>query len=490
MLGSVQRLLVLIIAAAALGSCTAAMTSYCVYVGNRRLMSSWLAWYYFRPLNGAMLAVPFYLVLWFGTHSQDSIASSSSLGWIIGIAGLVGLYSKEALDKLHDVFTILIKTDADASRKDKLDRNSLPRITRVDPIEQDEESGVVRINVIGERFVAGSQVLRNGSLRKTTFSNANLLVAELLAEDVYQPREIEVQVVNPEPSGAESSFFTLPVNPAPSIDLLKPSHSVKLDARDCQSTGGLAKIIVTGEHFVPGSTVQCGREGADRETKYISDTELHAFLHKSDRTIAGPNRIRAWNPLPGGGASAWVQINTLPVIERLEIQQDGADTETVTVFMHGSNFIHPVRVWLGDYKVPEEPRRVVDNNRVEVTVDRKYVEKADSLGVRVCNPDPVGGIVELLPYPRPTITQFNPASAKVGESSVRLTITGTGFTKETVVMFDQRQLTPDKKTLTETSLTVDLGLQETATPHDYKLAVVNPKPGGGERSSTQPFKVV
>ena len=110
------------------------------------------------------------------------------------------------------------------------------------------------------------------------------MVAELRAEDVYQPGEIELQVVNPEPAGGESSFCTVTVNPGPLIT------KVELDAEDCETGDGVAKIIVTGDRFAAGSDVECGKEGAVRETKFISPTELHAYLHKTDRRSASRAR--------------------------------------------------------------------------------------------------------------------------------------------------------------------------------------------------------
>ena len=44
------------------------------------------------------------------------------------MAGLVGLFSKQATDKLNEVFSTLVKSGGDDKRKDKLDPNNLPRI--------------------------------------------------------------------------------------------------------------------------------------------------------------------------------------------------------------------------------------------------------------------------------------------------------------------------------------------------------------------------
>jgi IPT/TIG domain len=449
------------------------------------LKSSWLPWYLLRPFTGMMLAILFYLVLWGGSHHDDSIASSNVPLWIIGVAGLVGLFTKQTTDKLDEVFSTLVKSGGDDKRKDKLDPNNLPRIlpriTRVVATKRDEDSGVVTINVFGDRFTTGAVVRRDGSERKTTFTNANQLVAELRAEDVYQPGEIELQVVNPEPADGQSSSFTVTVHPGPRIT------GVKLDAEDCETGDGVAKIIVTGDRFVAGSDVECGKEGAVRETKFISRTKLHAYIHKTDRTLGEPSKVRVVNPLPSGDPSQWLRINTLPKITDLQWKPvDGK--EDVTLVVKGSNFVNPVRLWYAG-KEKTGVTTFVSGNELCAPLAPEDYKTAGSYRVKVCNPDPVGGAVELaMPNPVPTLTRVEPAEANKG-TSVRLTITGSHFTPQTYVLFGEKQLTPKAGNWTETRLTVALNEADTPTVGEFSVTVVNPEPGGGRAESPQPFKV-
>jgi len=432
-----------------------------------------------------MLAILFYLVLWGGSHHDDSIASSNVPLWIIGVAGLVGLFSKQATDKLDEVFSTLIKSGGDDKRKDKLDRNNFPRITRVVATKRDEDSGVVTINVFGDRFTPGAVVRRDGSERKTTFTNANQLVAELLAEDVYQPGEIELQVVNPEPAGGESSSFPVTVHPVPRIT------KVELAAEDCETGDGVAKIKVTGARFVAGSRVECHEPGADRDTKFISSTELHAYLHKADRTRGEPSKVRVVNPLPGGDPSQWLRINTLPKITDLQFVWNLDDgKEVATLVVKGSNFVSPVRLWFAGKKI--EKTTFMSGNELRAPLAPKDYVTAGSYWVKVCNPDPVGGAAELAMLNLvPTLTRVDPAEVNTGTPApVKLTITGSHFTPQTYVLFGERQLTPEAKgTRTETRLTVALNEADTKTAGEFSVTVVNPEPGGGRAESPQTFKV-
>jgi hypothetical protein len=119
------RFLLLVLVAAALGSYVHAATSFVTYVGNRSFVASWTWWYILRPLIGIALALVFYFavrggILVFGSGIDVGIASLYAM---MGLAGLVGLCSKQASDKLRELFDSLFRTpegEGDAARRDKL----------------------------------------------------------------------------------------------------------------------------------------------------------------------------------------------------------------------------------------------------------------------------------------------------------------------------------------------------------------------------------
>jgi hypothetical protein len=96
------------------------------YVGNRRFRESWTWWYILRPAVGVVLGVLFYFVVRGGllTLSDEAELDRTGLYFTMGLAALVGLFSKQATDKLQDVANSLFRTAAsegDAARADKLD---------------------------------------------------------------------------------------------------------------------------------------------------------------------------------------------------------------------------------------------------------------------------------------------------------------------------------------------------------------------------------
>ena len=121
------RLLLIVMVTGALGSYVHAATSFATYVGNRRLVTSWAWWYALRPFLGAALALIFYFVVRGGLLSSGTAATEMSVYGISALSGLVGMFSKQATDKLREVFDTLFKTETgggDDARADKLGANT------------------------------------------------------------------------------------------------------------------------------------------------------------------------------------------------------------------------------------------------------------------------------------------------------------------------------------------------------------------------------
>jgi hypothetical protein len=120
------RLLFLVLLAGALGSFIHAATSFVTYVGNRSLTESWIWWYVLRPFIGMGIAAIFYFVIRGGLvllSGAPDVEKLSSFG-IGAVAALSGLFSKQAADKLRDIFDNLFKTEkgkGDEERADKLE---------------------------------------------------------------------------------------------------------------------------------------------------------------------------------------------------------------------------------------------------------------------------------------------------------------------------------------------------------------------------------
>ncbi|MEV0975530.1 hypothetical protein [Streptomyces sp. NPDC049915] len=116
-------MLLAVVCCSALGSFVHAATSFATYVGNRRLYASWLWWYLLRAGIGVALALLVYFLLRGGLVTGSSGPAATNPYGFAGIAGLCGLFSKQATDKLREVCDTILstRTDGDRDRQDKLE---------------------------------------------------------------------------------------------------------------------------------------------------------------------------------------------------------------------------------------------------------------------------------------------------------------------------------------------------------------------------------
>jgi hypothetical protein len=114
------RYLLIVVLTGALGSYIHAATSFADFIGNRQLYGSWAWWYALRPFIGVALALIVYFAVRGGLIGGTTGADSLSPYGVAAIAGLAGMFSKQATDKLREVFENLFKTEHPPTRADKL----------------------------------------------------------------------------------------------------------------------------------------------------------------------------------------------------------------------------------------------------------------------------------------------------------------------------------------------------------------------------------
>jgi hypothetical protein len=211
------RLLLMVMAAGGLGSFVHVATSFGDYVGNEKLTTNWVWWYVLRPFIGMILAAVFYLVVRGGFLSAGTEAGRLNPYGVAALAALVGMFSKQATDKLDELFNTLFRTAAtggDSKRKDDL-LNPVPNVTDVEPKLIEPKTENVVVTIVGTGFVNGAVIRINGVNRETMFNDVTRLTAKLLPEDVAEQREVEVSVFNPGPGGGISTPIKLKIAPKP-----------------------------------------------------------------------------------------------------------------------------------------------------------------------------------------------------------------------------------------------------------------------------------
>ena len=116
---SESRLALLVIVAGAIGSSIHTITSFTRYIGYDKFYKRWIWWYMLRPCAGSALALIFYFVIRGGLFTSTNSQEINLYG-IMAISGLVGMFSKQATDKLNELFGNLFRTEKELNQKDSI----------------------------------------------------------------------------------------------------------------------------------------------------------------------------------------------------------------------------------------------------------------------------------------------------------------------------------------------------------------------------------
>jgi hypothetical protein len=214
-------LILLVMIVGALGSLIQAATSFADFIGNRRFYSSWVVWYLLRLIVGMLLALLLYFAFRGGLFSGDAPPTSVNPYGVAALAGLAGLFSKQATDKLREVFETMFRVSekaGDSQREDDLIKttpaaksapaastvNPAPEVSTIQPNQVPVGSGPIALHVFGENFVNGSSVVVDGSDYHTTFVSAQQLDADLPGELFAREASLQVTVHTAPPGGGES----------------------------------------------------------------------------------------------------------------------------------------------------------------------------------------------------------------------------------------------------------------------------------------------
>jgi hypothetical protein len=211
------RLFFIVIAAGTLGSLIHSVTSFADYVGNQVLSKSWIWWFILRTPVGIALALLFYVVLRGGMILPSLPGGSSAIDTtrllnpygIAAISALAGMFSKQATDKLREIFDTLFQTREPVKRADPLARG-IPVISGTEPAELAANSAPT-LYVLGRGFARDCTATIGGEQRGVQWISDALLKLTLLTGDVAIKAELRLIVHNPGPSGGDSVPCSVPV---------------------------------------------------------------------------------------------------------------------------------------------------------------------------------------------------------------------------------------------------------------------------------------
>jgi hypothetical protein len=204
-----KKLLILILLIGALGSNLHGLISLSGYIGNKTYEGSWFLWYILRPFAGAILSFLFYLTIMAGFFNQ--ITTQGEFFTIVALSGLVGLFSKQALNKLSDLFDFIFTSNKDKELKDKMTANPTPEIKTIVPDKIDKGSDDAEIIINGRGFLEKS-VIRikkddKSEEYKPTLVKSDELKFMLPAKYRKVIGTVQISIFNPAPEGGLSNMI-------------------------------------------------------------------------------------------------------------------------------------------------------------------------------------------------------------------------------------------------------------------------------------------
>jgi hypothetical protein len=117
------RFILLVFLTGGLGACIHIGSSFTYYVIQNKLYKNNWWWYILRPFIGSTIAVIFYFVFRGLLFTTTSGPEDINIYGILAIAGLVGMFSKQAVEKLRKVFDELLtkvkNIEEEENNKDK-----------------------------------------------------------------------------------------------------------------------------------------------------------------------------------------------------------------------------------------------------------------------------------------------------------------------------------------------------------------------------------
>jgi hypothetical protein len=186
------RLLLIALLAGALGSYIHAATSFADYVGNRKLSGNWVWWYLLRPFIGMSLALIFYFVVRGGFISPSAGGADMNPFGIAAMAGLVGMFSKNAIDKLNEVFTSLFGSKGDDKRGDKLQS---PTIASIKP-NKGPLAGQTAVTITGSGFLPKARVTIGGKAAAGIVVNGDGKTIAAITPPGDAAVAVDVEIIN------------------------------------------------------------------------------------------------------------------------------------------------------------------------------------------------------------------------------------------------------------------------------------------------------
>jgi len=204
-------LLGMVLVIGALGAQLQALLSLADYVGNQKYEPSWTFYYFKRPFVGAVVALLVFSTLNGGVIKGEDAAKIIGSFWgMTSICLISGLFSRQAMDKMGQVFSVMFA--ADVKRENPLNdaKTTPPVLTKLTP-ESVPHGAAAEISLTGTGFDSTCKVRVKGVLKDCTHVSDKELKLSLAATDLATAGTLDIAVALGGKPDAASKPLTLKI---------------------------------------------------------------------------------------------------------------------------------------------------------------------------------------------------------------------------------------------------------------------------------------
>jgi hypothetical protein len=184
-----ERMFWIVLLCGMLGGLVHSLRSFAWYVGNRKLVLSWVAFYVTLPFVGGAMALIFYLVIKGGFFPRADLTDTNPFGFA-AFSVLIGMFTEEASAKLKVIAANFLTT----AEKGKDQAPAAPTIKAIQPATG-VSTAKTSVTITGTGFDTTARVSFGGKAAdKIVVANNTTITAEA-PEGTIGP--VDVEVMNP-----------------------------------------------------------------------------------------------------------------------------------------------------------------------------------------------------------------------------------------------------------------------------------------------------
>ncbi len=301
-----------------------------------------------------------------------------------------------------------------------------PTITTISPATAQVGGTSFTLTVTGTRFAANSTILWNGSPLATTFGNAAQLTGTVDA-GLIAAEGIATITVSTNGAVSNSSVFTISsTTPKPAISTLSPSST--------QAGGAAFTLTLNGSAFVASSTILWN--GSPLATIFGDATQLTGIVDASLIATSGTATITVNTNGAVSNSAVFTILSgaSASVISSLSPSSSQAGGAAFSLTVNGAGFAATSTVlWNG----VALPTTFVDATQLTAAVAAPLIATQGTAAVTVNTSNTISNSSTFtIGAGVSVITGLNPSSSLIGGAAFSLTVNGSGFAANSIIMWN------------------------------------------------------